>query len=120
MQSIIESGIVDLLRLALDASIMRQQAIAHNIANANTPGYQRMGVSFEAQVAQLMDQQKAGTPTLPMAALRPEFVSIGQEPVSLDTEMASLAENTLHHQALLKALSKQMSLVSTAINEGKR
>jgi flagellar basal-body rod protein FlgB len=30
---------------------MRQQAIAQNIANVNTPGYQRVGVSFESRLA---------------------------------------------------------------------
>jgi flagellar basal-body rod protein FlgB len=34
--------------------------------------------------------------------------------------MAQLSENTLHHQALLKALNKHLSLMSIAINEGKR
>lgn len=120
MQTIIESGTVDLLRLALDASTMRQQAIAQNIANANTPGYQRIGVSFEAQVAQLMDQQAAGRTVRDLEPYRPVFMSLEESQVSLDTEMAALAENTLHHQALLKALGKQMSLLSTAINEGKR
>jgi flagellar basal-body rod protein FlgB len=35
-------------------------------------------------------------------------------------EMAALSENTLHHQALLKALNKHFALIGNAINEGKR
>lgn len=126
MLSIIDSNTSALLSLALDAAGMRQQAIAQNIANANTPGYQRVSVSFESRLASLRDG--AGNVAAPSLAslgdYRPAFeyapVSEQGSGVALDQEMAQLSENTLHHQALLKALTKHMSLVSIAINEGKR
>lgn len=126
MVSIIDSNTSALLSLALDAAGMRQQAIAQNIANANTPGYQRIGVSFESRLQALKDG--AGNLQAPSLAslgnYRPAFeyaAPAGQENnVSLDMEMAQLSENTLHHQALLKALTRHMSLVGIAINEGKR
>jgi len=122
--SIIDSGTVGLLSLALDAAGMRQQAIARNIANANTPGYQRVGVSFESRLAEL--KQSLATGQAPSAAslahARPAFEAAGTpgEPVALDMEMASLSENTLHHQMLLKMLNKHFALVGSAIAEGKR
>jgi flagellar basal-body rod protein FlgB len=126
MVSIIDSSTSALLSLALDAAGMRQQAIAHNIANANTPGYQRISVSFESRLEALRDGRgNMGTPSLAsLADFRPSFeyaapLEAGSS-VSLDQEMAQLSENTLHHQALLKALSKHLSLMSVAINEGKR
>jgi flagellar basal-body rod protein FlgB len=126
MVSIIDSSTSALLSLALDAAGMRQQAIAHNIANANTPGYQRISVSFESRLDALRDGRgNMGTPSLAsLADFRPSFeyaapLEAGSS-VSLDQEMAQLSENTLHHQALLKALSKHLSLMSVAINEGKR
>ncbi|WP_161080288.1 flagellar basal body rod protein FlgB [Duganella sp. CY15W] len=120
----IDSSTVSLLSLALDAAGLRQQAIARNIANANTPGYQRVGVRFEEQVAalqQVLAQDQR--PTLAsLAAYRPALTPVGEagEPVALEMEMAALSENTLHHQALLKALNKHFSLIGTAIAEGKR
>ncbi|AKU21175.1 flagellar basal body rod protein FlgB [Massilia sp. NR 4-1] len=124
MVSIIESSTVGLLSLALDATSMRQQAIARNIANAGTPGYQRVGVSFESRLGELREALRAGqTPAPAMSAqFRPVFALQGQpgEAVALDQEMAALSENTLHHQALLKALNKHMSVMSVAISEGKR
>lgn len=126
MVSIIDSNTSALLSLALDAAGMRQQAIAHNIANANTPGYQRISVSFEQRLAALADGAgKIGAPSLAgLADLRPSFeyaapLAAGSA-IALDQEMAELSENTLHHQALLKALNKHLSLMSIAINEGKR
>lgn len=123
MVAIVDSNTVGLLSLALDAAVMRQQAIAHNIANASTPGYQRIGVSFEDHIGQLKQAVRDGKlPPPSLASFQPLFQPLGQagDTVSLETEMATLSENTLHHQALLKALSKHMALASIAINEGKR
>ncbi len=124
MVSIIDNNTVGLLSLALDAAAMRQQAIAHNIANANTPGFQRIGVSFESRIAELKQAVQEGrAPSLAgLADYRPVFeaASAAGEPVALDMEMAALSENTLHHQALLKALNKQFAMIGSAINEGKR
>ena len=124
MVAIVDNNTVGLLSLALDAAAMRQQAIAQNIANANTPGYQRIGVSFEDQIDQLKQAVRQGQVPSPatLASFQPVFQQVGLagDGVPLELEMAALSENTLHHQALLKALNKQMALVSLAINEGKR
>lgn len=129
MSAIIDNNMVSLLSLALDAAGMRQQAIAHNIANVNTPGFRRVAVSFEQQVAALeqrtMHAAAGSAPSLAdLAGLRPRFVAAdaadADGAVALDQEVAQLAETTVHHQALLKALNSQFSLLGTAINEGKR
>lgn len=124
MTSIIDSSTVGLVSLALDAAVMRQQAIAQNIANANTPGYQRVGVSFENRLSELKNAVLQGHP-LPsggLAAYRPSLTveDDAGEPVQLDMEVAALSDNVLHHQALLKVLNKHMALIDTAINEGKK
>ena len=46
----IQDTTIDLVSLALDAALMRQTAIATNIANVNTKDYQTMGVDFENQL----------------------------------------------------------------------
>jgi flagellar basal-body rod protein FlgB len=124
MVAIIDNNTVGLLSLALDAATMRQQAIAQNIANANTPGYQRLGVSFEDHIGQLKQAVRQGQlpSTASLAAFQPLLHTVGLagDAVSLENEMAALSENTQHHQALLKVLNKHMALISTAINEGKR
>ena len=124
MVSLIDSSTTGLLSLALDAAGMRQQAIAQNIANANTPGYQRLAVSFEGRLAELSRNTNTGGVPPSLASLgdfRPAFELAGNgEPVALDMEVAALSENTLHQQALLKALNKHFALLGSAINEGKR
>ncbi len=52
-----------LLYKDLDANTMRSRAISQNIANAMTPGYGRVEVSFEEQVREAMKKQVVGTRT---------------------------------------------------------
>jgi flagellar basal-body rod protein FlgB len=122
--SVVDNNLTALLSLALDASQMRQQAIAQNIANVNTPGYQRIGVSFEQRIAQLTTEMNGRTaPSLAeLSRYRPQIASAdgADGPVQLDQELAAMSETVLHHQALLKALNKQLELIGLAINEGKR
>lgn len=123
MNNIIDTSTTGLVSLALDAAVLRQQALAQNIANANTPGYRPLRVSFEARVQELVAAD--GLVEAPDAGRRPQFrpiLELAEEgaQVALDTEVAKLADNTLHHQVLLKALSKHLALIGTAINEGKR
>ena len=43
------------LERALSGSSLRQQAIAQNIANVNTPGYRRQDVDFQSALAAAWD-----------------------------------------------------------------
>ena len=44
----------------------------------------------------------------------------GSAAVMVDMEMVRLAQNTVQYQALLKGLSTRMSILATAISEGRR
>ena len=49
---------INVLDKAADASWMRNEAIANNIANADTPGYKRQDIDFESQLQQAMRHSK--------------------------------------------------------------
>src|ERR1700677_3412144 len=49
------------LRLSMDEAALRQQAISSNIANVNTPGYQRMDVSPSFETAYTSALNKLGS-----------------------------------------------------------
>jgi flagellar basal-body rod protein FlgB len=115
------------LSLALDAAVMRQQAIATNIANANTAGYVRQTISFDRQLEQIRSNWQAG------GGLRPDAlrnVTLRLEPagapadiqggVQLDTEMVDMAQNAVQYQTLLKGLIRHYAILSSAISEGKK
>jgi flagellar basal-body rod protein FlgB len=93
------------LGLALDAASLRHRVGAHNIANANTPGFAPLQVRFETQFD---------------AALHPVIEPRADAKVELDVEVAQLSQNALHHQALLRGVSRYFAILSAAISEGKR
>lgn len=103
-----------LLYKALDANAMRGRAIAQNIANAQTPGYQRVEVNFEEQVREAMRKQVNGRKTdekhmdigRKASLRRVEAYSFrANDPtnpgevnnVDIDIENAKMAENQINH-----------------------
>jgi flagellar basal-body rod protein FlgB len=116
------------VRLALDAASLRHQAIANNIANASTPGYTPLKVNFEEQLSafrQAMDGSEADASSALQGVkgfIEEDLAAAGRgaSNVMLDMEVVKLSQNVVHYQSLLRALSNQLSIVSSAINEGKR
>jgi len=49
---------IDLLHRAMDASTVRRQVIANNLANANVPNYKRTDVNFESELKRALDSEK--------------------------------------------------------------
>lgn len=120
----------NLVKLALDVSVLRQKVIANNIANANTPGYVPNKVSFEEHLtnASINSPQSNTDKQLVMQVetIRNKLNSgdlllrSGAESVMLDMEMAGMAENVIRYQALLTGLSKHSSIIKLAIHEGRQ
>lgn len=118
-----------LVTLALDISSLRQQLIAHNIANANTPGFTPQQVSFERlfEDANRIASDRSGDRELEdqidMLQRRLEqgelIESKEDESVALDMEMVKLTENVLRYRALLEGLAKRGSLIKLAVTEGR-
>lgn len=116
------------LGAALDAASLRQQVGAANIANVNTAGYAPARVEFEelmpAAVAALgrngrIARQDLAAPRLAVEG-RASNVPYGANGVAIDQEVAGLARNALHYQALVKSLNGQYALIESALNDGRR
>ncbi|WP_005034697.1 flagellar basal body rod protein FlgB [Holophaga foetida] len=114
------------LGLAMDAASLRQQAIAANIANANTVGYVPMTVDFESQMedARLSLQSQGHLDATALAGVRPRMrtqTELGLPgKVMLDMEVARMAENSVQYQALAKGLSRHFAILSAAVSDGKK
>ena len=54
---LISSRTMEILKLGMDGLLDRQQAISSNIANVNTPDYQRKEVAFESQLAEIIERE---------------------------------------------------------------
>ena len=118
-----------LVGLALDAALLRHQITAHNIANADTPGYSAKRLNFDDYLTRFSTSaMNASTDALlsnEVASLRKQLNqghglidSIGGE-VQLDQEMIELTENVLRYRALLEANGKRGDILKMAIKEGR-
>ena len=116
------------LGAALDAASLRQRVGAANIANVHTAGYVPVRVQFESlmpSAATALDRGGRLDPRA-LAAARltnsPSETSVpyGANAVSIDQEVAGLARNALHFQALVKSLNGQVALIDSALTDGRR
>ena len=118
-----------LLGLALDGALSQQAAIATNIANAQTPGYQPLAARFDDLVRQLRDRVTdrsldADTGLL-IGTLRQSLDAqpLTADPtaatVQIDMQMADLAKNSLQYQALLTAQSRLLAIDQLVVGDGR-
>ena len=93
---------------ALDASSLRQELIANNLANVNTPGFKRQDVAFEAKLSQALTARRQGAGgSSPVEGVRPEIVTQSNTSmrsdgnnVEMETENVNAAINSLRYEAL--------------------
>ncbi len=106
---------------ALDAVALRQEAIASNLANLETPGYKRLDLapSFQAE----LDRACAGGDSRQITALQP---SLAPDPtalptgrdgntVNLEKEMSQLNQNVLAHNLETQLVSNMLLRLRLAI-----
>ncbi len=122
-----------LLHKGLDTYALRQQATAHNIANANTHGFRRMEVGFEDELrkalelengitGQMTDEKhfKIGAGTLdqvePVAHMpKDDDLHSGINNVDIDEEMVRLAQAQLSFDFASRMTNRTFSGMRSAI-----
>jgi len=111
-----------LARKLLDASVVRQEAIASNIANADTPGYRRVDVAPDF-ATQLRTRLEAGKHA-EMAALKPTLV---EDPtarsvrpdgntIEIERELIEMNRNSVEYDYLSELVSRDIKQLKIAIN----
>ena len=106
---------------ALDAAVLRHEAIASNLANLETPGYRRLDVSpaFQRELQRACASRNAEE----IAALKPSLEadptavpnSRDGNTVSLEKELMQLNQNTLNHALETQLLSNTLLRLKLAI-----
>jgi flagellar basal-body rod protein FlgB len=105
------------LQRAMTGAGMRQATLAGNIANANTPGYQRRDVDFHAALSAAMD---AGSGAVERVAFSPETVRgsamrADGNSVDIDVESATMASNALEYEALVSVTRGRIDVLESAM-----
>jgi flagellar basal-body rod protein FlgB len=113
---------INVLDKAADASWIRNDAIANNIANVDTPGYKRQDVNFEDQLQKALKDSRytsidAKVSNINLSRLNPttytdygsySYRSDGNN-VDIDTENVELASNQIRYQGLTTSISQEFA-----------
>ncbi len=118
---------------ALQLREARQELIASNIANADTPNYQARDIDFASALQGAMGNQPG---SLQMASTAPQHLggsagasvlgapvqyraviqpSADGNTVNMDAERAQFAENTIRYEASLKFIGQQVKDILTTL-----
>ena len=120
---------INILDKAADAANMRNELIANNIANVDTPHYKRKDLDFEA----VLQAELAGGRTLnqsvnmanrDLSVLDPQVFTdnsnlsyrLDGNNVDISTEEAYLAENTIRYQLLIDQMNQEFSRYQTVLS----
>lgn len=107
-----------LIAKSLDGLTARMQATAQNIANANSPGYRPVRVTFEEQLrAAAIDGARAIADVQPQTELAP-MPAIASE-MRLDLEMATASEIAMRYGALIDILGREIAIRNAVIAGGR-
>ena len=111
---------VSVLDKAMDASMLRHEAISNNLSNVDTPGYKRQDVNFETQLAKALRHSRyksmdAKVADLKMRRLDPISYRdysgfsyrIDGNNVDPDTEGVYLAKNQIVYQGLYQSIAQE-------------
>ncbi|MCK4501817.1 MAG: flagellar basal body rod protein FlgB [Desulfuromonadales bacterium] len=127
---------INVLQKSLDLRSQKQQVIAGNIANAETPGYKARKLSFEDNLRQAINRpemvgRSSNSKHFPISggSISSVHATITKElgtsvlgdgnTVSVDDEMIDLAENQLLYEASSQILKKKFSMLKFAAGDGR-
>ena len=140
LEQILNSSNFNYLPRAMTAATIRQEVIANNIANVNTPNYRKSAVEFEDLLArELYGEEPDGK--LKMARTHDKHLpfkpfdfhaapTIVQDNttimrtddnnVDIDIEMASMAKNQLYYNTIVTQLGGHVTRIKNAITSGQQ
>lgn len=121
----------------MNMQLQRQNVIASNLANVETPNYKPRELTFEKELQKSLGLDMKGVMSttadghMPTAfnpdnfgpewskQFKPRQIH-GEDRVSLDKEMAKHAKNQLQYTALTQVMTKSFEGISTIIQDGKQ
>lgn len=128
---------IDLVSKVMDMQLQRQNVIASNLANIETPNYKPRELEFEKELQKALGLDLRGNVAAPQPGHIPATFAAenfnaswflqfkprqvhGEDRVNIDKEMAKHAKNQLQYTALTQVMSKQFEGLSTLIQDAKQ
>jgi flagellar basal-body rod protein FlgB len=138
LEKILGSNTQVLLNKAMDAASARNDIIANNIANVDTPGFKRSELVFQDNLKKLLENQ-ANPDNDKLTVTDSRHMQIGKDPVKLedfqpeirklddlsyrnddnnvdiDVEMANKTKNDIFYDSVAQSMSNEIKLLRLAI-----
>ncbi len=102
---------VQLLNNALRAYAWRLKALSSNLANIDTPGYQRLSVKFEES----LQEARHEIPGLRQTTSIGPRMEVNDSPPLLEDELMNLADTQMRAQFSTKTLNEHFAMIRTGI-----
>jgi len=120
-EPIFQTDNYQLARKLLDAAALRQEAIASNVANAETPGYHRLDVA-PAFAQQLKTQMALGNMSA-ASSLQPQLAEYPSahstrpdgNNVEIESELLAMNKNSVEYDYLTQVVSSNLKQLKVAI-----
>ena len=116
---------INVMDKASDAAWTRNEIIANNIANVDTPGYKRQDLNFEDELERALGHNRYKTMDEKVANLKNKHLEArvvndysgfsyrtDKNNVDIDTENVMLAANQLKYQGLMSGLKHEFSTLA--------
>ncbi len=121
----IEDKMFPVLEDLLSWTSRRQQALAANVANLDTPGYRAKDYSFQEEMQSLAMAATSGKHIAPAeepSIARMYEVDTNVKPngnsVNLDRELTEITKNGLQYVTLVQYLNQRLRTLRSAITDG--
>ncbi len=106
------------LEAAMSGSMLRQSLLTNNLANVDTPGYQRQDVNFQGQLDQALASGQSPDSVTFQPVTQAGITRADGNGVSAEQESANLAENGLLYQTLTQVAAQRESILLSAMGMG--
>ncbi|SEL38378.1 flagellar basal-body rod protein FlgB [Kosakonia sacchari] len=123
---------------ALNLSAQRQEILAANIANADTPGFQARDIDFSSELKKVMERGRAensgvaltltssrhipaqniSTSSADLLYRIPDQPSLDGNTVDMDRERTQFADNSVKYQTGLTVLGGQIKSMMSVLQQG--
>jgi flagellar basal-body rod protein FlgB len=133
---IINDPVFKILGFGLSGAYKRNEVLAQNIANADTPGYKSYDINFMAQLREVLKKDENNLPlkrTDPLhigdsqtldegfkIVKRNEGTYTNGNDVDPERENAMLLDNALYYESLLGSMAKEFTIWMNVVSEGKK
>ncbi len=132
------SNNLKILEKSLDASLLRNEVIAQNIANVDTPGYKKKTVKFEEYLAKALKGSNfkgftTNSKHIPIGGDNADSIDIkvtqdykeldmrlDGNNVDVEAEMAAMAKNIIQYNTLVQSLNGKFQNLKSVISEGRK